>query len=80
MKKIVWLAGVLLGLLLVLSCSGGDENENNTERAGASGSFEERIPCTDTGECDDGNPCTVDDCYEGFCDHQSNPIDEDLDG
>ncbi len=81
MRHVMVLMSVLLGLLLVVSCASDDEEEYGgvKDAFGAGMAPEEKIPCTDVEACDDGNPCTIDDCHEGFCDYQRDPIDEDLD-
>jgi hypothetical protein len=72
---------VLLGLLLAVSCSGDDiEEGGGTKDFGAGAPSEEAVPCADATDCEDGNPCTIDHCYEGFCDPEYVPIDVDLDG
>jgi hypothetical protein len=79
MKNLMCLVSVVMAAFLILSCSGGDEDGNTTSREPA-GAGEEKTPCVDRVDCDDQDPCTVDDCYEGFCDNRWDPIDEDLDG
>ena len=81
MKPVMYLMGVLLGLLLLAGCTGDNEDEYGRQKdSGAGAAPELMIPCTDVEDCDDGDPCTIDDCYEGFCRPQYSPIDEDLDG
>jgi len=79
MKNLMCLVIVMVAVLLVVSCNGGDEDGNTTNREPA-GAGEEKTPCMDRVDCDDQDPCTVDDCYQGFCDNRWDPIDEDLDG
>lgn len=81
MKCVTVLMCLLLGLLLVVSCAGDDEQAyEGVKDLGAGMAPGEKIRCSDVAECEDGNPCTIDDCHEGFCDYESHPIDEDLDG
>jgi len=79
MKNLMCLVSILMAVFLVVSCNVGDEDGEMTSREPA-GAGEEKTPCMDKADCDDEVPCTVDDCYEGFCDHRWDPIDEDLDG
>ena len=78
MKNLMCLVSVMMAFLLVVSCNGGDEDSDTTNLAPA-GAREDKTPCTDTVDCNDQDPCTVDDCYQGFCDNRWDPIDEDLD-
>ncbi len=81
MRHVMVLMSVLLGLLLVVSCADdGVEEYGGLKDSGAALAPEEKLSCTEAAECDDGNPCTLDECHEGFCDYQGHPIDEDLDG
>ncbi len=72
--------GALFGVLLLAGCSGDDWGAPAPKDYGGGAAPEARIPCEDAAECDDANPCTIDDCHEGFCDYRSLPIDDDLDG
>ena len=80
MKHARLLLSVLLGLFLVVSCNGDDVEDGVLKDFGAGAAPESKIHCQDVSECEDGDPCTIDRCHEGFCDPQSNPIDDDLDG
>lgn len=82
MRRVVFVTSFFLGLFLLMNCAGDGDGEYGGQKDSGAGAAapEWRIPCTEVKDCDDGDPCTVDDCYEGFCHPQSNPIDEDLDG
>ncbi len=80
MKNFVYWMSVLFCFLFLVSCTSDEEEYRGVKDFGAGGSPEANRSCTDAGDCDDGNPCTIDHCYEGFCDYQNDPIDEDLDG
>lgn len=80
MRRFVVLVSLLFGLHLLMGCSGDGEGGAETKDFGAGGTPEMRSPCTEEKDCDDGNPCTIDHCHEGFCDPEFNPIDADLDG
>lgn len=79
MKNVPVLMIALIGLFLFPGCNGEDVDEGMKDLSGA-GAPEQKLSCTDAEDCDDGNPCTIDACHEGFCDPpQYDPIDVDLD-
>ncbi len=80
MRHSMLLMSAVFALLLLASCSGDEVEDLVLKDFGAGGAPEARIPCQDVAECDDDDPCTIDRCYEGFCDPEPNPIDADLDG